>query len=70
MFASTFSTSTVVIESHYRPKKNVTLIMNTPIDIDDSDVDDDADVRLVKTKLSGFVVPILTTSHGKITVNY
>jgi|GEM_PF-1521682 len=70
MFASTFSTSTVVIESHYRPKKNVTLIMNTPIDIDDSDVDDDADVRLVKTKLSGFVVPIVTTSHGKITVNY
>ena len=70
MFASTFSTSTVVIESHYRPKKNQTLIMSTPIDLDDGDTDDTVDTRPIKTKLSGFVVPLIQTQAGKILVKY
>jgi len=70
MFASTFATSTVLIESHYRPKKNQTLIMSTPIDLDDTDTDDDADMRPIKTKLQGFVIPSLVTKRGKINVNY
>ncbi len=60
----------IVIESHYRPKKNITVIMQKPIDLDDSDEDDDADARPVKTKLTGFVVPAIQTQLGKINVNY
>ncbi len=70
MFASTFSTSTVVIESHFRPKKNVTLIMNTPVDLDDGDTDDTVDTRPIKTKLQGFVIPSFITKRGAITVGY
>ncbi len=74
LFASTFATSTVVIESHYRPKKNLTMIMQKPIDLSDNESDveegDEVDNRPVKTKLSGFVIPSLVTKHGKINVNY
>jgi len=70
MFASTFSTSTVVIESHYRPKKNQTLIMNTPIDLDDGDTDDTVDTRPIKTKLQGFVIPSVVTKRGRVNVSY
>ncbi len=70
MFASTFSTSTMVIESHYRPKKNITVIMQKPIDLDDRDDDDDVDTRPIKTKLSGLVIPILQTRQGNIDVTY
>jgi len=70
MFASTFSTSTVVIESHYRPKKNITVLMNKPIDLDDDENDDEVDVRPIKTKLQGFVIPSITTKNGKINVVY
>jgi len=73
-FASVFATSTVVIESHYRPKKNITILMNKPIDMDDSDNDaedgDDVDTRPIKTKLTGFVVPSIVTKQGKISVTY
>jgi len=64
----------IVIESHYRPKKNITVIMQKPIDIDDSDNDaeegEEVDNRPVKTKLSGFILPILKTNQGKINVTY
>ncbi len=66
--------STVVIESHYRPKKNTTVLMNKPIDLDESDSDEeegeDVDVRPVKMKLSGFVVPVIKTQLGKIMLSY
>ncbi len=70
LFATYFATSTMVIESHWRPKKDVTVIMQKPIDDDDADTDDDVDVRPVKTKLTGFVIPAITTRQGKMFVNY
>ncbi len=70
MFASTFSTSTIVIESHYRPKKNITVLMNKPIELDDDENDDEVDVRPIKTKLPGFVVPSIMTKRGKMNVTY
>jgi len=73
-FVSTFSTSTVVIESHYRPKKNITVIMQKPIDMDDSDNDveegEEVDTRPVKTKIPGFIVPSIITKQGKINLIY
>jgi len=69
-FASVFATSSVVIESHYRPKKNLTVIMQKPLEDNDMDTDDDVDTRPVKIKLTGFVVPAIQTQLGKINVNY
>jgi len=60
----------MVIESHYRPKKNLTVIMQKPIEDDDMDTDDDVDTRPVKTKLTGFVVSSILTKSGKINVTY
>ena len=54
----------------YRPKKNVTIIMKTPIDMDDSDTDDDADARPIKTTLQGMVVVGLQTQAGKVQMTY
>ncbi len=66
--------STVVIESHYRPKKSITVLMNKPIDLDESDSDEeegeDVDTRPVKTKLVGFVIPSFITKRGTINVAY
>ena len=45
----TFATST---ESHYRPKKNQTIIMTKSRDFDDDD-SDDVDSRPIKRKLPG-----------------
>jgi len=70
MFATTFSTSTVVIESHYRPKKHVTILMNKPIELDDEDNDDTVDARPIKTKLSGFIIPSIVTEQGKMNAAY
>jgi len=61
----------VVIESHYRPKKNVTILMTKPTNLDENDYDgDDVDTRPVKTKLSGFIIPSITTKNGEINVTY
>ena len=62
--------STMVVETHFRPKKNITVIMQKPIEDDDGDTDDEVDTRPVKTKLSGFIVPSLVTKNGKINVTY
>ena len=70
MFAANIASSTVLIESHFRPKKNQTILMMKPIDIDDSDIDDDADARPIKTTLQGMVVVGLQTHGGKIYTNY
>jgi len=59
-----------VIESHYRLKKDITVLMNKPIELDDDENDDEVDVRPIKTKLSGFIVPSIVTRQGKITVSY
>ena len=70
MLAAHIATSTVLIESHYRPKKNVTIIMTKPIDMDDSDTDDDADARPIKTTLLGMVIVGLQTQGGKMQITY
>ncbi len=70
MFAATVSSSTTIIETHYRIKKNVTIIMKRPIDMGDSDTDDDSDTRAVKTTLPGMVILGLQTNKGDIDVRY
>jgi hypothetical protein len=70
MFAAYIKTGSTTIEAHYRPKKNQTIIMTKPTDFDDSDMDDDCDVRPIKQKLSGMVVPGIKTSSGNIGVIY
>jgi len=70
LFATYFATSTMVTETHYRPKKNITVIMQKPFDDDDSDTDDDVDNRPIKTKLQGFIIPSIITKRGAITVSY
>lgn len=70
LFATYFATSTMVIESHYRPKKNITVIMQKPVADNDRDTDDDADTRPVKIKMPGMVVPTLRTQVGKMLINY
>jgi hypothetical protein len=59
-----------VFESHYRPKKNVTIIMTKPIDLDDTESDDGVDARPSKTLAPGMVVPYVVTSDGKIIPKY
>ncbi len=58
------------MESHYRPKKDVTVIMTKPSDFDDGTTDDDVDLRPIKTKINGMVVPGLKTNKGNIMINY
>ncbi len=45
--------------------------MTKPTDLDENDDDgDDVDVRPVKTKLSGFIIPSIATKRAVITVGY
>ena len=59
-----------MIESHFRPKKNITVIMQKPVEDDGADTDDEVDNRPIKTKLSGFVIPSITTKNTKINITY
>ena len=68
--ASFTRTATSSTETHYRPKKNLTVIMTTPIDLNDTDDGDDIDVRPTKQKLVGIRVIKLTTERGIIMVSY
>ncbi len=70
MFAASIASSTVLIETHFRPKKNQTILMTTPIGMDESDADDSADVRPIKMTLPGMVVEGLSTLKGKVNVFY
>ena len=70
MFAATISSSTAIIETHFRPKANVTIIMKTPIDVGDNDTDDDVDWRPIKATTSGMVVAGLRTNNGSFSVSY
>lgn len=70
LFAAHIASSTVLIETHFRPKENQTILMTTPIDMDDSDTDDSADARATKTSLPGMIVEGLVTNRGKINVWY
>jgi len=70
MFAAYIKTASSTLEAHYQPKKNSTIVMTKPTDLDDSDNDDEPDDRPVKQKLPGMVVPGVQTQKGKIDVNY
>jgi pimeloyl-ACP methyl ester carboxylesterase len=69
LFASYVKTNATSTESHWRPKKNQTVIMMKPIDLDDGDGDDDSDSRPTKIKVPGFVIPYLTTKQGSLIIN-
>jgi hypothetical protein len=66
-YLQTVSTST---ESHFRPKKNVTIVMTKAMDLDDTDTDDDVDTRVARLKLPGLVVLKLVTKQGKVIPNF
>ena len=70
LFAVHIASSTVLIETHYRPKKGITVVMTTPLDLDDNDDGDEVDVRPTKEKLSGVHVIKLKVSGGKIYISY
>jgi len=64
MFASFEKIATSSLESHFRPKKGQTVIMQMPQDLDDSDNDDACDSRPAKLTLPGMVIPFLITNKG------
>jgi hypothetical protein len=70
MFAAFLQTASTTLEVHYRPKKNQTIIMQYPTDIDDSDIDDSCDVRPVRVRAGGLIIPWVETQNGKIVVKY
>ena len=44
--------------------------MTTPVDMDDSDADDSADTRPIKTTIAGMIIEGLTTNKGRINAGY
>ncbi len=70
MFAAYLRTASSTLEAHYRPKKNVTVIMTRPTELDDRDEDDDSDTRPIRTKLPGLVIPGLQTEQGSVNIIY
>ena len=70
MFAAYITNTSTSTESHYRPKKNQTMLMTRPVDLDDEGDDNDADNRATKLKLPGLIIPYLTTQKGIIISKY
>ena len=70
-FGAHLKTASTTLESHYRPKKGVTMLMTKPADFDDRNDDgDDVDARPTKQRLHGMVVPGFVTNNGIVSVNY
>lgn len=70
LFASFIRTTSTSTESHYRPKKNQTIVMTRPVDLDDTDEDDSADNRPTRQVLLGMVVPYARLQKGKVIIGY
>ena len=70
LFASHIKTNATSTESHYRPKKDLTVIMTKPRDLDDEDSDAGVDSRPIKQKLPGMIIPMAITKDGKVLVIY
>jgi hypothetical protein len=70
ILASFVKTQNTAIETHYRPKKNLTVIMTKPIDLDDNDDGDDIDARPTKEKLAGIHLIELKVENGIIKTGY
>lgn len=68
--AAYLASGSTLLESHYRPKKGVTILTLPLTDLDDSDSDDTSDTRPVKLKLPGRVVPYMQTDKGRVLINY
>jgi pimeloyl-ACP methyl ester carboxylesterase len=68
--ASYTKTATSSVETHYRPKKSLTIVMTSPLDLDDNDDGDEIDQRANKEKLLGLRLIKLNTAGGKTYVNY
>ena len=68
--ASYTKTTTSTVETHFRPKKSVTIVMTTPVDLDDNDDGDGIDLRATRENLSGVHLIQLKVSGGEITVSY
>ncbi len=70
IFASNLRNASTTLESHYRPKKNKTLIMTKPQELDDREEDDDADMRPTRQTLPGMVIPYIVTKDRNLIINY
>lgn len=70
IFASRLTTGATTTEFQYRPKKNQTIIMTKPHDLDDDDSDDDVDSRPVRQVLPGMIIPYLKTEEGGMVIGY
>jgi hypothetical protein len=68
--ASYVKTQTETIETHYRPKKNQTIIMTKPKVLDDEDDCNDIDQRPTKEKLTGVHTVELRVENGTIKTEY
>jgi pimeloyl-ACP methyl ester carboxylesterase len=69
--ASYVETNNTAIETHYRPKKNQTVVMTKPQDLnDDEDDKDDVDTRPTKEKLAGIHLIELKVEGGIIKAGY
>jgi hypothetical protein len=70
LFAANLRNATSTLESHWRPKKNKTIVMLKPQDLDDTDSDDSVDVRPTKVTIAGMVLPYITTQKGGLIIGY
>ncbi len=70
MLASSLKAGDKTVESHYRPKQNITIIMSRAEEIDDRDEDDDADRRAVKERLPGMVILGIETEKSHLKIKY
>jgi hypothetical protein len=68
MLAAHVATPAAAVESHYRPKKNMTVIMTRPKDLDEGEVDTEVDIRAQREKLPGIYIPIVETHRGNLLV--
>lgn len=68
--ATHFDLENTRLESHYLLKKDQTWLMEKPKELGDDASDDNSELRPVKTKLPGMVIPGMITEQGKIKVIY
>jgi pimeloyl-ACP methyl ester carboxylesterase len=70
LFAAYAKTIGQRLETHYRPRQDVTILMTRPEDLNDEDDDSRIDMRPTRERLPGWVVPYLETKEGKVNIKY
>lgn len=70
MFAAYIKTGSTTIETHYRSKKNQTIVMMEPIELGNEENDYDGDSRATRSIMSGMVIPWVVTDQGEIEIHY